>query len=171
MRKTTRAFELVTGLAILYGATAHAGTDAVPQWIKAEAAVDGAGTIYLSPRFTEKSGTFAATPESITDTRTSIDGTFLVGTWRMQGTPGAPALKGMQGEHYDEMITTELIDCANGFGGTLRTVEKLRGKVVRDDITADKDIMMVQTSMVTVDTQLCELHTGKVRSKLQGASR
>lgn len=128
------------------------------EWIKLGPTTDNTGDIYLSHDFSQKTGKFGATPESFLDKQDSVEGSFLVGTYRMALT--AP-IKDEQGTDYDELIATEVMDCKNDYFGGLRTVEKLKGKVVRDETTPDGSIMMVQTHDWTIDGQLCKLHRGE----------
>lgn len=131
------------------------------EWTKLGPTTDNTGDIYLSHNFSQKTGKFDATPESFLDKQDSVEGTFLVGTYRM--VMNAP-IKDEQGVDYDELIGSEVMDCKSDYFGRLRTVEKLKGKVVRDETTPDGSIMMVQTHDWTIDGQLCRLHQGEVPS-------
>lgn len=134
-------------------------------WSKLGPTTDNTGDIYLSHDFSQKTGKFGATPESFLDKQESVEGSFLVGTYRMALT--AP-IKDEQGTDYDELIAAEVMDCKNDYFGGLRTVEKLKGKVVRNETTPDGSIMMVQTHDWTIDKQLCRIHDGKAPESRQG---
>lgn len=124
-------------------------------WIKAQALPGGDGsTYYLNTKFSQKSGSFNAIPESALDDRKSVSGTFLVGTFRF--VLDAPE-KDMHGIVYDEKITTSIIDCGNSYAGALRIIEKYKGNVVFDESTPDSDIDMIQVVAPTIDDQLCKL--------------
>jgi hypothetical protein len=131
-------------------------------WIELGPTIDGDGTIYLSKSFSQKTGKFSAIPESFLDKQDSVEGRFLVGTYRT--TLRAP-IKDEQGIDYDELIASEVIDCENDYFGRLRTIEKLKGKIVRDETTPDNKINMVQTHDWSIDGQLCNLHQGKPLSQ------
>lgn len=166
MSAEKHAYALAISIAGLMASSWAIGT--TEKWVKDEATSDG-GTIYLNQHFDRKSGTFAATPESVLDNRDSISGTFLVGTYRIVTDQGGSKMTGVQGEQYDELISTELIDCKNGYAGTLRRIEKLNGQVVHDETMQDKDVMMTQTHQITTDSKLCQLSQGQARSSLHGA--
>ena len=138
-------------------ALADAETSA--QWVKDGATVDGGGTIYLSTTFTRKSGTFRAMPDSIMEDKDSVSGTFLVGTYRMVADKNEPPMEGMHGK-YDELISTELMDCDNRYAGTLRRIEMLAGKIVYEQTKQDNDILMIQSAPNANDIgmKLCRLH-------------
>ena len=139
-------------------ADAASGPTPSPGWIKLGPTIDNDGVIYLSPEFDKKTGKFSATPESFLDKQDRGEGSFLVGTYR---TALSAPIKDEQGVEYDELIASEVIDCQNDYYGTLRTVEKLKGKVVRDETATDDKITMVQTHDWTIDAQLCRLHQGQ----------
>jgi hypothetical protein len=128
------------------------------RWIKLGATNDNVGTIYLSPHFGQKSGKFSAIPESVMDNQDSVEGNFLVGTYRMA--LDAP-IKDEKGIPHDELIVTEVMDCKNDYFGSLHTIEKLKGKIVRDETVTDDKLDMVQTHDWTIDKQLCRLHQGE----------
>lgn len=127
-------------------------------WVNAGRTLDNSTTVYLSGQFGQKSGTFKAMPESMLDKQDHVSGTFLVGTFRQVLDDTAEDMHGLQ---YDESITTEVLDCQNAYFGTLRQVEKLRGKVVQDLVTPDHDINMMQSHIAYIDLALCDLHQGK----------
>lgn len=131
------------------------------EWTKLGPTTDNTSDIYLSHNFSQKTGKFGATPESFLDKQDSVEGSFLVGTYRIVSTT---PIKDEQGTDYDELIATEVMDCKNDYFGGLRTLEKLNGKVVRDETTPDGSIMMVQTHDWTIDGQLCKLHRGETPS-------
>lgn len=161
-----RSKMLFGSLLVLFGAClslpslVHAVNATTPTngWIKLGPTIDNDGVIYLSPEFDKKTGKFSATPESFLDKQDSGEGSFLVGTYR---TALSAPIKDEQGVEYDELIASEVIDCQNDYYGTLRTVEKLKGKVVRDETATDDKITMVQTHDWTIDAQLCRLHQGQ----------
>lgn len=127
-------------------------------WVNAGRTLDNSATVYLSGQFGQKSGTFKAMPESMQDKQDHVSGTFLVGTFRQVLDDTEENMRGLQ---YDELITTEVLDCQNAYFGTLRRVEKLRGKVVQDVVTPDDDIDMMQSHIAYIDLALCDLHQGK----------
>jgi hypothetical protein len=132
-------------------------------WTKGESTPDGDGSIYFSTAFTQKTGTFKATPESMLDKKDTVTGTFVVGTYRIVS---KQADQDINGTAYDELIATELMDCTNAYYGRIRTVEKLKGKVVSDQTTPDHDIQMTEQQGPTIDSQLCQLHQGKPAGSL-----
>jgi hypothetical protein len=136
------------------------------EWIKLGPTTDNVGVIYLSPHFGQKSGKFSALPESFFDKQDHVEGNFLTGTYRMM--LDAP-IQDQKGISHDELIVTEVMDCENDYFGSLRTIEKLKGKVVLDETTSDDKIDMVQTHDWTIDKQLCRLHEGKA-PELAGTS-
>jgi hypothetical protein len=137
-------------------------------WIKDDATVDGGATVYLSTTFGQRRGKFDAVPESVTDNSTTVEGTFLVGTYRIVSDNGSPNMQDAMGKPYDELIVTDLIGCDSGYAGTLRRVEKLDGKVVLDEPHSDSQVTMTQTHETTTDSKLCQLHQGKTRSTFNG---
>jgi hypothetical protein len=126
------------------------------EWIDAGPAIEGGAKIQLNKNFHKKSGKFKAMPESMLDQKDSIEGDFVVGAYRY--VYSAP--KQENGHVIDEMISTEIMDCANKYYGTLQQTKKYKGKIVADRVTADKDVLMMETRSDNNDSQLCELHAG-----------
>ena len=124
-------------------------------WVKAQKSIEGDSTIYLSKQFSQKSGTFAATPESIRDTNTTIKGNFLVGSYKyVYDKPTREA-----GQLVDEMLITELLQCKDSYFGTLSKATKYKGKELVTVKTPDADVSMTQTSGPSISKQLCDLHS------------
>lgn len=161
MHKTTLrplvAAVLILGGSLLTTVSATADHQTDQAWVAAGPTLDGEATVFLSRSFGQKSGTFKAMPESMLDKADHISGTYLVGTFRKVF---AAPTEGMHGT-YDESITTELIDCANDYFGTVHEVRKLKGHIVFDKVTPDADIHMIQSHESGIDGALCRLHQGQ----------
>lgn len=126
------------------------------EWIDAGPSVEGNAKIQLNSSFSKKSGKFKAMPDSIMEKRDFIEGNFVVGTYRFVYNPAE-----LDGGHLiDELVSTEIMDCANKYYGTLRQIKKYKGKIVADRVTADKDVLMMEIRGDNNDSQLCELHVG-----------
>jgi hypothetical protein len=153
--------------AVILGApssNASAGDLPTASWIKDEMTLDSAAQIYLSPAFTTIKGKFKAMPESITDTRDSIDGNFLVGEYRyLFKKPEA----GKDGTMSDELVSTEVLDCKDNFFGTIKQVRKYKGRVVNNSATPAADVRMIQTNIPNIGLKLCALYQGKKASGLE----
>jgi hypothetical protein len=155
-----------TVAAILGSPFSHALASDTPaaSWIKDEMDLDGSAQIYLSPAFTTIKGKFKAMPESITDTRDSIEGNFIVGEYRyLFKKPEA----GKDGKMSDELVSTEILDCKDNFFGTIKQVRKYKGKVVSDSATPAADVRMIQTNIPNIGLKLCSLYQGKKASSLE----
>jgi hypothetical protein len=124
-------------------------------WVKAQRSIEGDSTLYLSKQFSQKSGTFAATPESVRDTNTTVKGNFLVGSYKyVYDKPAKEA-----GHLVDEMLITELLRCKDSYFGTLSKVTRYKGKDVVSVKIADADVSMTQTSGPNISKQLCDLYS------------
>jgi hypothetical protein len=132
-------------------------------WVKGERSIEGDSTIYLSKQFTQKSGTFAATPESMQDKNTSIKGSFLVGSYKY--VYDKPTKE--NGQLVDELLITELLQCKDFYFGTISRVKKYKGKEVELSQTADADLSLMQMRGPNIGSQLCELHSKGTTTKRQ----
>lgn len=136
-------------------------------WIKDEQSLDQAAQIYLNPAFTPIKGKFKAVPESIMDTKDTIEGNFLIGEYRyVYNQPE----RGKDGKLSDELISTEVLDCDKKFYGTLKQVRKYKGKVMSESGRPAASVEMIQTSLPNIGAKLCALSANKKVSKLVTAA-
>lgn len=153
--------------ALLSTGVAHARGASDRSWIKDEKSADGAAQIYLSPAFTPVKGKYAAVPESMIDARSTIEGHFLMGSYRYVFTKPET---GADGTLSDELVATEILDCKDNFFGTARQVRKYKGKVVSVRITPPADITMTQTTSPNIGSKLCALSQNRKAVSLQQKS-
>lgn len=161
----TQVKRLVAALAIGAAATATAAPGAA-QWVKDEETLEPGTTIYLNAVFGSKKGKFRAQPESMLDTNTSIDGNFIVGSYRF--VHDVPE-RDMHGKAYDELVSTELLDCERHYYGTLKQVRKRNGIVVSETVKRDAEVSMIQTGGVNLGSKLCDLHAKRTVQPLRRA--
>ena len=150
-------------LLVLAAPAALAKEAAKPSWIKDEISVDGSAQIYLNAAFAPIKGKFKAVPESITDRKDSIEGSFLLGEYRyMFKKPET----GTDGKVSDELVSTEVLDCKNNYFGTMKQVRKYKGKVVSEKSTPASDVTMMQSTLPNIGAKLCAVSQGKNVSRL-----
>lgn len=137
----------------LHSGAANAN-DTSASWIKDGKSIDGTAQIYLSPAFATAKGKYAAVPESVIDSRSSIEGEFLVGTYRYVFKTPETSTGGIRS---DELVSTEILDCKENFFGTAKQVRKFKGKIVNQSITAPGDILMTQSTGPEIGSKLCAL--------------
>jgi hypothetical protein len=109
---------------------------------------------YFGDSFAKKKGKFKAEFESMLETKDSIEGEFLVAWFRYVYKAPNGGGSSMYPAH-DESITKVLLDCPNHFSGTIATTYKLKGKVVKQESSADSEIRMVQYSGASTVGDLC----------------
>lgn len=132
-----------------------AAGDTVRPWIEDEATLEPGAQIYLGTVFGLKKGRFNALPESILDTNTSIEGNFVVASYRFVY---QKPVKDSAGKLFDELISTEMLDCKRQFYGTLKQVRLRKGRPVSESSTRDADVLMTQTQGVNLGSKLCDLY-------------
>lgn len=162
-----RCIFLAMALALAAAPLAYAKDGAQAPWIKDEKSVDGTARIFLSPSFTTIQGKFTAVPESMTDRRASIEGTYLMGTYRYLFTTPET---GQDGKRSDELVSTEVLDCRENFFGTAKQVRKYKGKVVSERVTPLAGITMVQTMGPNIGAKLCALAQAQKPAPLERGS-
>ncbi len=155
MMHARRWGQLAAGLAAAGTAGALWAAVAVQSWIKDEATLEPGAQIYLGAEFGLKQGRFNALPESMLDTNTSIEGSFIVARYRYVY---QKPVKDQSGKLFDELISTELLDCNRQFYGTLKQVRLRKGNPVSESSTRDADVLMTQTRGVNLGSKLCDLH-------------
>ncbi|GGY72762.1 hypothetical protein ACFFTM_02015 [Pseudoduganella plicata] len=167
MKWTGANLQRLTAAVLAIGAAAAAvAGPATGQWVKDEQTLEPGATIYLSAAFGSKKGKFRAQPESMLDTTSSIDGSFIVGTYRyVYQTPERDA----QGNAYDELQSTELLDCERNYYGTLRQVRKRNGAIVSETVKSDAQVSMMQMGGVNLGSKLCDLHAKRAVQPLRRA--
>jgi hypothetical protein len=114
----------------------------------------GQAKTYFGDSFAKKKGTFKAEFESMLETKDSIAGEFLVAWFRYvykEPNGGGSSLY----PAHDESITKVLLDCPKHFSGTIAMTYKLKGKVVKQETSADGEIRMVQYSGASTVGDLC----------------
>lgn len=158
-------------IAITFAALIASATPSAPAkesdkaaWIKDELSLDGSAQIYLNAAFAPIKGKFKAVPESITNRKDSIEGSFLLGEYRyMFKKPET----GKDGKVSDELVSTEVLDCKNNYFGTMKQVRKYKGKVVSEKSTPASDVTMIQTTSPNIGTKLCAVSLDKKVSRLE----
>ena len=151
-------------LLVLAAPAALAKEAAKPSWIKDEISVDGSAQIYLNAAFAPIKGKFKAVPESITDRKDSIEGSFLLGEYRYLFKKPET---GKDGKLSDELVSTEVLDCKNSYFGTMKQVRKYKGKVVSEKSTPAADVTMIQTTSPNIGAKLCAVSQDKKVSRLE----
>lgn len=136
-------------------------------WVKDEAALEPGAQIYLGTQFGSKKGTFKSQPESMLDTSDSIAGSFVVADYRY--VYSKPERDG-SGKLFDELVSTEVLDCKRHYFGTARQVRLRKGVLVSQTVTPDADLLMMQMNGENIDTKLCALHAGKPSPALERAA-
>jgi hypothetical protein len=146
---------IYTFIALWFAASTGYAQDSqgAKQWVKDERTLDGDATIYLSNQFSAKSGTFSATPESVMDKKNKITGNFTVGSYRF--VYDKPVTD--EGPAFDEMVSTEIMDCAESYFGTLKKIKKLKGVEVQSRSFKDSEVSMTQMRMANMGSKLCAL--------------
>lgn len=150
--------QLAVGLAAGCACGSIFAAAATQPWVKDEATLEPGAQIYLGTGFAVKKGKFKAMPESMLDTKNSIEGSFVVANYRFVY---QKPIKDQSGKMFDELISTELLDCQRQFYGTLKQVRRRNGSVVSETSTRDADVLMTQTSGVNLGSKLCDLHAGQ----------
>jgi hypothetical protein len=117
---------------------------------------DTGGKTYFSKTFGKKSGTFKAVYDSLFDKRDKVTGDFIIGSYRYTyEAPNGEADSKIYPLH-DEDIETVLLDCKNGFVGSISSIYLLRGEVVRKTEYSDKDVEVTQMRLAnTTVGDLC----------------
>jgi len=156
----------VAAVLAIGAATTAMASPAAGQWVKDEQTLEPGATIYLGTSFSEKTGKFRAQPESMLDTTSSIEGRFIVGTYRyVYQTPE----QDVNGTAYDELVSTELLDCERHYYGTLKQVRKRRGAVVSETVKPIANVSMIQMGGVNLGSKLCDLHAKRTVQPLRRA--
>ena|GEM_PF-2227792 len=150
-RKSLHWAVLTTGMSCAF-ASAFAS-----EWADVGPSIDGDAKIQMSKKFSNKTGKFNATPESMLDKREFIEGNFIVGTYRYVYNTAEQE----DGRSVDEMVSTEIMDCPNKYYGTLKQTKKYKGKIVSEKVTAEGQVRMTQMNGSNIDSQLCDLHAGQ----------
>jgi hypothetical protein len=146
---------IVFGLLVFCSTAQSAENSQDTPWIKNEMSIDGSAQIYLNNTFGTKKGKFKAMPDSMLDTRDSIEGTYIVASYRY--VYKRPIREG-NGAQVDEMISTELLDCKNKFYGTIKQTKSFKNKLISEKTTLDSDILMMQLPGVNLGSKLCEVY-------------
>lgn len=141
-------------LFVSFGAAAQSSDE----WVKAKSEVKlpgdtSAGQTYFSTRFSHKTGKFSAMPESMTDSRQSISGKFLVG--KFMYTYSKPIPKNALQPQHDKMIVTAILDCKENFAGTLSTAYYLNDAKMGETAEKESEVLMTQLSGETTTNNLC----------------
>jgi hypothetical protein len=149
-------------LTLAAGAVATA-SPAADGWVEAGRTRDGVATIHLQKSFGKKSGTFKSVPDSMLEKEGTLSGDFLLGTYRFSYDKPIVEL----GVKFDELLVVEVLDCRRSYFGTLKRTQKLKGRVVAEEVTKDADLVLTQVPGPTVDAQLCDVHDGKPPRRLK----
>jgi hypothetical protein len=136
------------------------------EWVAHGQDEDKTATIYLSTKFVPMTGTFEVVPASPTDARDSLSGTFLVGQFRYVFNKPEIIVGNILA---DEILTTNILECKEGFYGTIKTIKKLKNKVVQELKLPDGEFYLSQASGTTLWRQLCELHARQQKAIVRKA--
>ncbi len=133
---------------------------AAEEWVAVGKTADRFANVYIAKEFSTRNGTFQAIPESYVEFAKgdkTITKDFTVGTfWHQYKTPIRQF-----GIRFDELIATEILDCEENYFGRLRTIKKLKGKVVWDEIHPDQDIRLIQINGHSIGKMMCAVKDGK----------
>lgn len=125
---------------------------------------DKTAIIYLSTKFVWINASFNVVTASPSDTRESLSGTFHVGQFRYifkkPEITGGSVLA-------DEILATNILECKEGFYGTIKTVKKLRNKAVQELKLPEDEFYLFQASGKTLWRELCELHASQEKASQQ----
>lgn len=147
---------------LVFSSTVQSEPD--PSWVKDEMSIDGSAQIYLNKIFGTKKGKFKAMPDSMLDAKDSIEGTFIVASYRyVYKRP----IRESNGAQVDEMTSTELLDCKNKFYGTLKQKKSFKEKLISEKITLDSDVLMMQLPGVNLGSKLCDVYAQQKVNSLE----
>lgn len=113
--------------------------------------------------FEKRAGTYRAMYDSITDTRDSAKGDFLVGRFRYAYAKPIEPEGGLP--RYDESITEVLLGCATHMSGTLKITYKFKGTTVREVISTPSEVLLIQSSEPSTSADLCAFATRRGATK------
>lgn len=111
------------------------------------------GKVYFGTQFTQQKGNYKATYESVMESRDSLSGTFLMGSFRYVFNHPNP--KSFLAPRHDEMITQVVLECSKHFSGTVAVLYKLKDKVVKNDVKTAAEITLYQDSNPGTVSDLC----------------
>lgn len=111
------------------------------------------GKVYFGTQFTQQKGNYKATYESVMESRDSLSGNFLIGSFRYVFNHPNP--KSFLAPKHDEMITQVVLECSQHFSGTVAVLYKLKDKVVKNDVKPASEVTLYQDSNPSTVNDLC----------------